>query len=68
MNSYTTRLGDMWDGIALRTLGSEEYMPDLLDANPAYNYVCIFDAGVVLVVPPLPAAPLPSSLPPWVTP
>jgi hypothetical protein len=63
--TYTTKSGDTWDGIAKRAMGSEFYMADMLDANPAQNYVARFDAGVVLSVPPLPDPPLPSSLPPW---
>lgn len=64
-NSYTTRSGDTWDGIAFRALGSELYMDLMIDANPAHNYVARFEAGVTLNVPELPAQALPSSLPPW---
>lgn len=64
-SSYTTRSGDTWDAIALRTLGAERYMGLLLDANPEQNYVARFDDGVVLVVPPLPSPAPPASLPPW---
>lgn len=64
-SSYTTRSGDTWDAIAARALGSEMYMHLMIDANPEHNYVARFEAGVVLVVPEIPAADLPSSLPPW---
>jgi hypothetical protein len=64
-STYTTRSGDMWDGIALRTLGAERYMDLLLEANPEHNYVLRFDAGVELVVPELPEPVRPASLPPW---
>jgi hypothetical protein len=37
----------------------------MIDANPGHNYVARFDAGVELVVPPLPTPARPSSLPPW---
>jgi hypothetical protein len=40
-------------------------MDILLDANPAHNYVARFDAGVELIVPDLPSAVRPASLPPW---
>lgn len=63
--TYTTRSGDTWDSIALRTLGAERYMDALLDANPLHNYVLRFDAGVVLDVPALPDPVRPVSLPPW---
>lgn len=64
-STYTTRLGDTWDAIAARALGSEMYMHLMIDANPTHNYVARFEAGVVLVVPEIPDADLPSSLPPW---
>lgn len=64
-SSYKTRSGDTWDAIAYRVLGDERYMPNLLDANPDQHWVARFDAGVELVIPDIPAAPLPSSLPPW---
>lgn len=64
-STYTTRSGDTWDGIALRSLGAERYMDLLIEANPAYNYVSRFDAGVSLIVPDLPAPVRPASLPPW---
>lgn len=64
-SSYRTRSGDTWDAIAKRVLGDERYMPNLIDANPAHNYVARFDEGVDLAVPDPPADPLPSSLPPW---
>jgi phage tail protein X len=63
--SYITRSGDTWDAIAFRALGSELFMTLMLDANPAHNYVAVFDAGVELAVPELPAPARPTSLPPW---
>jgi len=64
-STYTTRSGDTWDGIALRTLGAERYLDLLIQANPEHLYVARFDAGVELVVPELPAPARPASLPPW---
>lgn len=64
-STYKTRSADTWDAIALRTLGSENYMVLMIAANPSYNYVARFDEGVELVVPDVPAADLPTSLPPW---
>jgi phage tail protein X len=64
-SKYTTRSGDTWDGIALRELGSENYMDLVLDANPAHNYVAQFNAGVELDIPDLPSPARPASLPPW---
>ena len=63
--THTTRSGDTWDAIALRTLGAERYMDLLIEANPTRRYVLRFDAGVVLDVPALPDPVRPASLPPW---
>jgi len=62
--TYTTIQGDMWDGIAKRTLGSEYYMSELIDANPEHRETVIFPAGVHLVIPEVPT-PVPELLPPW---
>ena len=48
---YNTVQGDMWDGIAKKVYGSESGINTLLEANPEYNNVVIFSAGVTLVVP-----------------
>jgi len=61
---YTTIQGDMWDGIAKKTLGSEYYMSNLIDANPDYRETVIFSANVRLVIPDV-ATPIPKKLPPW---
>jgi phage tail protein X len=72
---YITRSGDTWDAIAYRAIGGqratgplpgdERFMYLMLEANPEQNYVARFNAGVELVVPDLPVATVPSSLPPW---
>ncbi|MDX5091631.1 tail protein X, partial [Lactobacillus crispatus] len=49
--TYTTNAGDMWDLIALKTLGSEYDMDLLIDANPTYRETVIFSSGIVLHVP-----------------
>jgi len=64
-SKYTTRSGDTWDAIAYRALGSDMFLDLMLDANPGFNYVTRFDAGVVLVVPDLPPLTRPTALPPW---
>lgn len=51
MNSYTTVQGDTWDLIAYRLWGSEYLLPLLLEANPKYRDVIIFDGGIILNVP-----------------
>lgn len=64
-NTYTTRSGDTFDGVAFRELGAERYMDLIIEANPEHNYTARFDAGVELVIPDLPAPERPASLPPW---
>ena len=34
MTKYTTIAGDMWDGIAYKTLGDEAYTDKLMKQNP----------------------------------
>lgn len=62
--TYVTIQGDMWDSIAKRTLGSEYYMTNLIDANPEHRETVIFPAGVQLVIPEI-SDPEPANLPPW---
>ncbi|TEB13360.1 tail protein X [Pelotomaculum propionicicum] len=62
--TYTTIQGDTWDGIAYKTIGSEYYMTDLIEANPAHRETVIFSAGVVLTIPEI-TTPTTTNLPPW---
>ena len=63
-NIYTTKSGDMWDMIALKTLGNEMYMSDLIENNYKYRNVMIFEAGIKLNIPTIPT-PKARNLPPW---
>lgn len=64
--TYTTNQGDMWDLIAHKVYGNTAHVVKLLDANPVYNKVFIFSAGVVLQVPELDESDIDTSyLPPW---
>lgn len=62
--TYTTQQGDAWDLIALREMGSEKYMGNLIDANPEHRETVIFSAGVKLLIPDI-DTPIPLTLPPW---
>lgn len=62
---YTTVSGDMWDYIALKTMGSEKYMDKLLAANMKYREVSVFSAGIELTIPEIEKAAKLTSLPPW---
>lgn len=64
MERYITMLGDTWDIIALKTLGSEKLMGRLIEANIEYADTVTFGAGVKLIVPEY-TAPADELLPPW---
>lgn len=62
--TYTTISGDMWDEIALKTLGSESHTDVLIKSNLKYKHIFIFPAGITLVIREI-TSEQPSSLPPW---
>lgn len=62
--TYTTIQGDMWDAIAFKAMGSEDYTGALMAANRAYLEYYTFPAGVKITVPDVAASAL-NSLPPW---
>ena len=62
--TYTTIQGDMWDGIAYKTLGSEDQVSRLMELNPAYLDLYTFPAGIVLTLPEETVT-VSSDLPPW---
>lgn len=62
--TYQTILGDTWDVIALKTLGNEKYMSDIINANIEYADIMVFSAGTVLRIPTVASVP-DISLPPW---
>ncbi len=66
MTKYTTIAGDMWDGIAYKTLGDETYTDKIIKANPEFRRLFVFPAGIVLALPEVTeAAGLDERLPPW---
>lgn len=64
MRNYTTIQGDTFDLIAYKTLGSEYYMAELIEANPAHRETVVFPADVTLVIPDI-TMPVTENLPPW---
>lgn len=62
--TYVTVQGDMWDGIAKKTLGSEYFMTALIDANPQYREIVIFPANIQLIIPEVQVS-VSTDLPPW---
>lgn len=66
MKTAKTRQGDTWDIIALRELGSELLMHQLINANMAHSKTAFFDANVTLNIPePDYQAYADVNLPPW---
>lgn len=63
--TYTTKQGDMWDMIAYKVYGSEEYTTYLMQANFPLLDTFIFDAGVVVNIPALPEKPVATTAPDW---
>lgn len=62
--NYTTQSGDTFDILALDAYNEETKASLIIQANPQYADVLVFDAGVVLKIPiiePEAAA----TLPPW---
>ncbi|MCL2082951.1 MAG: phage tail protein [Oscillospiraceae bacterium] len=62
--TYTTTSGDMWDLIALKTLGDENHKDILMKSNAKHRYIYIFPAGLVLTIPDITEEPS-DTLPPW---
>lgn len=62
---YTTRRGDTFDELALQVYDSESKAHILIDANPDYADVLIFDEGVALTIPVLNEEEQPNTLAPW---
>ena len=62
---YTTREGDTFDALALEMYGEETLAHYIIDFNPDYADVLIFDANVPLRLPIVEDVELPDTLPPW---
>lgn len=61
---YITKKGDTWDLIALKTLGDEKRINEIVDINTKYIDVVIFDAGIQINVPEMANSNI-SVLPEW---
>ena len=62
--TYTTVQGDTFDMLAYRAYGDEFKAHYIIQANPDYANVLVFDAGITLIVPIISKSAA-SSLPPW---
>lgn len=52
---YHCAANDSFDSVALMVYGDESYAPDLMNANPSYCGIAVFDGGEVLQLPVLEA-------------
>lgn len=62
---YTTREGDTFDALALEMYGEETLAHYIIEFNPDYADVLIFEANVTLRLPIVENAETPDTLPPW---
>ena len=62
---YTTREGDTFDALALQMYNEETLAHYIIEFNPDYADVLIFDANVALRLPIIEDAETPETLPPW---
>ncbi len=63
--SYTTIQNDTFDIIALDFWNDESKAPLIIEANPEYKNVIVFDAGIALKIPIINTNQVADSLPPW---
>lgn len=62
---YTTREGDTFDALALEMYGEETLAHYIIEFNPDYADVLIFDGNVALRLPIVEEVETPDTLPPW---
>lgn len=62
---YTTREGDTFDALALEMYGAETLAHYIIEFNPDYADVLIFDANMPLRLPIVEEVETPDTLPPW---
>ena len=62
---YTTREGDTFDALALEMYGEETLAHYIIEFNPDYADVLIFEANVQLRLPIVENVETPDTLPPW---
>lgn len=65
MSIYVTNVGDTFDSIAYLKFGSEEYMTEIIKANPQYAGIIRFGFGTELEIPDIDAVSNTTALPSW---
>jgi len=65
---HTTIAGERWDLLSWQYYGSPFLYGGIIMANPAVPIEPVFEAGIVIAIPIIQAAPVaPNNLPPWGT-
>lgn len=62
---YMTQEGDTFDALAFGMYGDESLAHYIIEYNPDYSDVLIFEANVALRLPIVEDAETPETLPPW---
>lgn len=62
---YETEYGDTFDSLAFRFYLDEQLSSVIIQANPDYCDVLIFEESVKLRIPIVDAISIPETLPPW---
>lgn len=65
MNTYMTIAGDTWDSISYKVYESEYFIKELIQANPKYIHIKIFEGGIVLNIPVIDNNKKADITPPW---
>lgn len=63
--NYTTRAGDSFDQLALQLYNDEKMAHLIIEANPDYADVVIFEECVPIMLPIFDDTALPETLAPW---
>ena len=65
LKKHITIEGETFDGLALRYYNNEKLASVIIQANPDYCDVLIFEAGIELKIPEVSTVEMPETLPPW---
>jgi phage tail protein X len=67
MTQYLASQGDVWDALSYRFWKDEQFIAELLNANPKLRHIVLFDKPELINVPDRPEVPVgsPTTLPPW---
>lgn len=63
--NYSTVEGDAFDALAFHVYGAEKMAHEIIQANPDYADVLVFEAGIELKIPLFENVETPATMPPW---